>query len=333
MQLIPSKESEGMFYPLKFDPVYKEIIWGGRNIERHFKRNIPPGNIAESWELCCREDGMSIVNNGIFKSKSLHDLIEEHGEKILGTRVCEKYGLNFPLLIKIIDANDKLSVQVHPDDRYAHTIGERNGKSEMWYILDAKKDARLIYGLKKGMTKEKFIDAIRNGKVYDTLNQIPVKTGDFLYIPAGTVHAILDGILIAEIQQNSNTTFRIYDYDRIDANGKKRQLHVDRALDVINFDFDNSPNTAEVTYDGNNSIKGILKSDYFCTDEISIKDQYNSATDGTSFISMIIIEGCGEIISGGISEKIVSGETLLLPAALGSYIIKGNLKLLTSYIL
>ncbi len=327
------KEDGDMFYPLKFNPVYKKVIWGGRNIEKHFKRNLPEGKIGESWELSCRKEGMSIVKNGIFKGRYLYDLVSEYKEKILGDNVCQKYGFNFPLLIKIIDANDKLSVQVHPDDKYAKAMGEKNGKSEMWYIIDAKKDAKLIYGLKKGITKEKFIDAIKNKKVGDTLNQVSVKPGDFLYIPAGTVHAILEGILIAEIQQSSNTTFRIYDYDRRDINGNMRELHIDKALDVINFNFNNELISSEAKYEGKNSIKKLVKSQYFCTDEIKIQDQYKSSTNGSTFISVMVIEGCGKIACEGASEDVVPGDTLLLPASLGDYSIEGNLKILTSYIL
>jgi mannose-6-phosphate isomerase len=169
---------------------------------------------------------MSIIANGVYKGQSLLSLLETNREAILGTNVCERYGTLFPVLIKIIDADDRLSVQVHPDDVYAVQHGEKNGKNEIWYVIDAKKDAKLIYGLKEGTTKEKFMCAVEENEIGTILKEISVKAGDAIYIPAGTVHAILSGILIAEIQQNSNTTYRIYDWDRVDLNGNKRELNI-----------------------------------------------------------------------------------------------------------
>lgn len=322
-----------MLYPFKFKPIYKEILWGGRNIEKYFKRNIPDGHIAESWELSCRDDGMSIIRNGELAGLDLWSLILKYKEQVLGTLVYEKYGLYFPILVKIIDANDRLSVQVHPDDNYAKSAGERNGKNEAWYIIDAKEDARLIYGLKGCITKEAFIDAYSNGKICESLNEVCVKPGDCLYIPAGTVHAILQGILIAEIQQNSNTTYRIYDWDRCDSHGNKRELHIDKALDVINFSSSTKiKRDFDIVYNGNSSIKKIVQSEFFNIDEITIADEYSKVMPDSTFISLLNIWGSGCIYWNGGEEKIDAGDTLLLPASLRNFKIKGKLRLLSTYI-
>lgn len=323
-----------MLYPFKFNPIYKEILWGGKRIGEYFDREIPSGNIAESWELSCRDDGMSVIRNGEYSGTELSKLICEYKEQILGTKIYEKYGLYFPLLVKIIDANDKLSVQVHPDDEYAKLIGENNGKNEMWYILDAKDDAKLIYGLKQNISREDFVNAIKNGTVGDTLNEVRVKAGDCLYIPSGTVHAILEDILIAEIQQNSNTTFRIFDWNRTDKHGNKRELHIEKALDIINFDTNElEKNTrfkeiCNLTDNINQKIK-LIESEYFNADEININDKYISTVSEDAFMIIMNISGSGKIHWENGSEIINKGDTLLLPACLGKFEIEGSLKMLS----
>lgn len=316
-------------YPFNFQPVYKQIIWGGSNIQEYFKRKVPFDKVAESWELCCRKDGMSIITNGEFAGRTLQNMIDKFGPKLLGTDVSKKYGENFPLLIKIIDANDRLSIQVHPDDIYAKQVGEQNGKNELWYVIDAKKDARLIYGLKKGVTKDLFSAAVLNGHIDETLQEISVKPGDVIYIPAGTVHAILDGILIVEIQQNSNTTYRIHDWDRVDAAGKKRELHICQALDVINFGVCCQPSQGTVTVKTNcYTNKAMLRSDFFCIDELTLNGEYNSQTNGRTFIILINLQGSGKLTYDGKFIDLNPGETVFIPANLGRFNITGNQKLL-----
>ena len=325
-----------MLYPFKFNPIYKEILWGGRRIGEYFDRSIPDGNIAESWELSYRDDGMSVISNGDYRGTELSKLICEYKEQILGTKIYEKYGLYFPLLVKIIDANDRLSVQVHPDDEYAKLIGENNGKNEMWYILDAKDEAKLIYGLKQNISHEDFVNAIKNGTVGDTLNEVHVKAGDCLYIPSGTVHAILEDILIAEIQQNSNTTFRIFDWDRTDKHGNKRELHIEKALDVINFDTNELGKNAKfkeicnLTDNSNKKIK-LIESEYFNVDEININDRYISTVSEDAFMIIMNISGSGKIHWENGSDTINKGDTLLLPACLGKFKIDGSMKILSIY--
>jgi mannose-6-phosphate isomerase len=272
---------------------------------------------------------MSIVTNGDFAGRTLQSLIEEFGEELLGTEVQKKYGDLFPLLIKIIDANDKLSVQVHPDDAYARQIGEQNGKNELWYIIDAKKDAKLIYGLKKEVTKQQFETAVLEKQIDKTLNEISVKPGDVIYIPAGTVHAILDGILIAEIQQNSNTTYRIYDWGRLDSKGKGRELHIRQALDVINFGTFPQLEQVGITEKSDDYInKAMLRSEFFNVDELTLKGKYVTHTDGQTFIVIMCLQGSGRLdyIDGSI--EISLGETVLIPANLGEFSITGDQKLL-----
>ena len=320
-----------MLYPLKFDPIYKQIIWGGTNISRFFCRDIPLDHVAESWELCCRKDGTSIVSAGVLKGMSLRGLILKYKGKLMGNNVYKKFGTRFPIFIKIIDANEDLSVQVHPDDAYARADGEENGKNELWYILEAKENARLVYGVRKDETKEDFIKAVSENTVEQTLNMADAESGDVFYVPAGKVHAILGGILIAEIQQNSNTTYRIYDWGRVDENGKGRTLDTLKALDVIDFHSKNQLDRCPQTENNRNySSNAILRSEYFNIDKINVRHTYISATN-EDFIILMCIEGCGMIFYEGGACGITSGETVLFPACIGKFVIDGTMTLLSIY--
>lgn len=317
-----------MLYPLKFNPIYKEIIWGGRNISEYFGRKTPFDKTAESWEICERPEGMSVVSGGALSGRRLDDIISEYGEKLLGKNCAAKYKNKFPLLIKIIDANDRLSVQVHPDDAYAIKNGEENGKNELWYIIAAKPDAKLIYGLKSGIGKEEFANAISLGSVSGTLRTVPVKAGDALYIPAGTVHAILDGILIAEIQQNSNTTYRIYDWDRVGKDGKPRELHIKKAMDVINFSFKGEPRNDKAE----NARRKILRSGFFNIDEVDNDGKTEFNADGSTFFIIMNFDSPVTVNYAGGKTRLDKGDTVLIPACLGKYEIEGRSKLLLSWI-
>jgi mannose-6-phosphate isomerase len=276
---------------------------------------------------------MSIVSNGFLKGSTLDKIIDEYKDALLGCNVYNSSYLNFPLLVKIIDANDKLSVQVHPGDNYEGLEQGESGKTEMWYIIDAKPNASLIYGLKNSITKKDFLRAIADKNINSTLKMVPVKPGDSLYIPAGTVHAILDGILIAEIQQNSNTTYRVYDWDRVGKDGKSRELHLDKALDVIHFGAQNHLEAQCETkgYTGY-TIKVLSKSKYFTVDELNISGIYRSLTDGSRFFIYMVIEGAGTIKYENGQLDISKGETLMIPASLGEYEITGNIKALKTYL-
>lgn len=320
-----------MLYPLKFDPIYKQIVWGGTNISRIFHRNIPLDNVAESWELCCRHDGTSVVSSGVLKGISLSALILKYTDKLMGMKTYQKFGAHFPLLIKIIDANENLSVQVHPGDAYAKANGEDSGKNELWYILDAEVDAQIVYGVKKDESKEKFKKAILENKIEQVLSMEDVKLGDVFFVPAGKVHAILGGILIAEIQQNSNTTYRIYDWGRVDKDGRSRTLNTAEALDVIDF---NSPNQREIcppiADNKDYNTDAVLRSEYFNIDRISVHSSFISATV-SSFIVLMCMKGDGAIIYDGGSCSLIFGETVLLPACIGKFTIDGIMTLLSIY--
>lgn len=320
-----------MLYPLKFEPIYKQILWGGKNISSYFHRDIPLSQVAESWELCCRDDGTSIVSNGVLKGTTLQGVILLNREKLLGDKVYQKFGATFPLLIKIIDASENLSVQVHPDDAYARDNGEKGGKSELWYVLDAKENAKLVYGIKKSESKEDFLKAVSKNKTEQVLNVVSAKAGDVFYVPAGKVHAILDGILIAEIQQNCNTTYRIYDWGRVDKDGKSRELHTSKALDVIDFQSNNKPESYSETVNKKDfRTDAILRSEFFNVDKINVHHRYIGTTKG-SFIILMCIQGEGEIMDNSGTIKINLGETILLPACLGKFTIYGNMTLLSIF--
>lgn len=307
-----------MLYPLKCNPVYKQKIWGGQTISSHFHREIPPGKIGESWELCAREDGMCTVANGPLQGRTLQELIEKYGKNLLGTKVWTQYGASFPLLIKILDANDRLSVQVHPDDAYAKTHGESNGKNEFWYIIDAKPGAELIYGLEDGVTKEILSEAVRRGEIGHCLRRISIHPGNVIDIPAGTVHAILGGILLAEIQQNSNTTYRLYDWDRVDANGQKRPLHIRQALESIHFGQNLLPRVPEkVDQTDTYCLWNILKNAYFRAYKLELDGSYLAQTDETAFIACMVLKGCGSLLSKAGECQLSPGDTVLIPADMG----------------
>lgn len=321
-----------MLYPLKFAPIYKQIVWGGTNISRYFHRDIGLNKVAESWELCCRVDGTSVVSSGKFKGMSLSCLILRYGGKLLGRANSRKFGAHFPLLIKIIDANENLSVQVHPGDAYAESNGQQSGKSEMWYVLAAKKNAEIVYGIKQEETKADFIKAVSENKIVQTLNVEAAKAGDVFYVPAGKVHAILGGVLVAEIQQNSNTTYRIFDWNRVDKAGKGRTLDVAEALDVIDFNTQNQREVCPRIFTSKDfCTDAILRSEYFNIDRIAIHHFYISAwTD--SFLVLMCIKGNGVVSYDGGTCGILLGETILFPACIGAFTIDGDMTLLSIYL-
>lgn len=321
-----------MLYPLKFKPVYKDYIWGGRNLEK-LNKVLPEGKIAESWEIACHKDGMSIVCNGNLAGSTLEEIISKYSEEILGHKINNKN--KFPLLAKFIDANDWLSVQVHPDDDYArvHENGE-NGKSEMWYIISAKPGSKLVYGLKQGINKETFLEKIKANNIENCLNFIEVSEGDIIDIPPGMIHAIGGGIVLAEIQQSSNITYRVYDYDRVDKNGNKRELHINKAIEVVSI---NSPVTTKTefkkdTINENCTRERKISNKYFKVDLYNIDGSITETTDGSKFYIYMIVEGEGQLKyrDGFINIKL--GDSIFIPASLGDYNIKGNLKTLKAYV-
>lgn len=324
-----------MLYPLKFNPVYKSYLWGGRNLQR-FGKHLPEGVVAESWEISCHPNGVSVISNGEYAGTPLTGLIADFGVQVIGTALPTQYLAKFPLLVKLIDANDKLSVQVHPDDAYAqaHENGEL-GKNEMWYILEAKPGAELIYDVRPGVTKEDFARAVAQGTIESCLKKLPVSSGDVVNIPAGMVHAIGAGIILAEIQQNSDTTYRVYDYDRTDANGVKRPLHIEKALEVIDFNSRNRLEKAPgLTIQPNQDTKRkiLVANRYFAVELDTIRGMSEEIADGSKFYIYFVTEGTGEIHYQKNTLPVTRGESVLIPAALGPYTIKGDLQVLKAFV-
>ncbi|HBE77627.1 MAG TPA: mannose-6-phosphate isomerase [Firmicutes bacterium] len=324
-----------MLYPLKFQPVFKDYIWGGRNLEQ-FGKKLPPGNVAESWEISCHPNGISIVSNGEFTGQSLPELIGKFGRQLVGTALPEKDVATFPLLIKLIDANDKLSVQVHPDDSYAltHEHGEL-GKNEMWHILSAKPGAKLIYDVLPGTNLEIFSQAVKDNHIGDYLKSVEVFAGDTLNIPAGLIHAIGEGIVLAEIQQNSDTTYRVFDYNRVDKNRQSRPLHVEKAKEVIDFAHSGRPEKMTgltVTINREGSKKYLIANKYFSVELLDVHGSIVENADGSKFYIYLLTEGEARLDFQGGRTSVTRGESLLVPASMGDYRFEGCFKALKTYV-
>jgi mannose-6-phosphate isomerase len=308
-------------YPIKFENLYYERIWGGRDLEK-LRGNLPEGNIGESWDIACHKNGVGIIENGELKGTSFKELIEKFGEKVVGRKIDRD---NFPLLIKLINAKDKLSVQVHPNDEYAARVEKDLGKTEAWYVVDAEEGASLVVGT-KDCNKEIFKKAIENGNLDRYLNKIPVKKGEMYYVKSGLVHAICEGVTIAEIQQSSDTTYRVYDYNR------GREIHVDKALDVIDFSL-KSENIKGITYKEDGYDKTILcLSEFFTIQKYEVKTKVNECSDKDRFYLFTCVDGEGKIKASGYELEIKFGDSILIPAYLGEYVLEGNFTLLKSYV-
>lgn len=308
-------------YPIKFENLYYERIWGGKDF-KNFRNNVPEGVIGESWDIACHKNGTGKVENGELKGKTFSEVIDIYGEKVLGKNI--KKG-EFPLLIKLISAEDKLSVQVHPDDEYAKRVEYDSGKTEAWYVVDAADGASLIVGT-KDCDKETFKKAIEEGNLDKYLNKIPVKKGDFFYVQSGLVHAICEGVLIAEIQQSSDTTYRVYDYNR------GREIHVEKALDVINFSL-KGENTTGITVKKSGYEKTYLcLGEYFTIQKYKVNKCAKEKSDEDRFYLFTCVDGNGSIRYSGGEEKINLGDSIFIPSTLGDYELIGDFTLLKSYV-
>ncbi|MFR5876538.1 MAG: type I phosphomannose isomerase catalytic subunit [Eubacterium sp.] len=314
---------------LKLKPVFKDYIWGGNRLKKDYGFETGFDKTAEGWMLACHKDGMNTIDGGKFNGIRLDEIIEKEGlEKFAGTNAL-KYPY-FPVLIKLIDAYDNLSVQVHPDDEYARRVENEFGKTEIWYVLDAVDDAELIYGFKNQITKEEFKESIKNGTLLDKLNCVRVKKGDLFFIEAGTVHAIGKGALIAEIQQNSNCTYRVYDYGRVGKDGKPRELHINKAVDVSNTvppKYDIKPLGDEIQNDGYVS-QALTKCDLFAVNRYKVDKSVKLTADKKSFNHLLVIDGNGKI-DGRIAKK---GDSYFIPAGYGEYTVSGKIEFLTTKI-
>lgn len=302
---------------LKLKPSCKDYIWGGHRLAEEYGKEYDGDVLAESWELSCHPDGPSFITNGVHAGKTLQQYIDEVGKDVLGSH-CRRFK-DFPILIKFIDARDNLSIQVHPDNRYALRNEGQYGKTEMWYVVDAGKEAFLYYGFRKEISKEEFARRIEEDTLLEVLNAVPVHKGDVLFIESGTIHAIGKDILIAEIQQNSNVTYRVYDYGRVGKDGKKRDLHIEKALAVTN--------RVPIIRD-NSSYPHVADCDYFTVDKLNLDGRFMKRMEGNvsdiSFAGILILDGEGKISSGGEILTYRKGDSFFLPAGSGSYQVEGS---------
>ena len=316
-----------MLKPIKLVPEFKEIIWGGNKLKTDYNKVSDLNNIAESWELTVRDDGMNIIADGEFAGLTMQEYIDKNGFEVVTNKELDR----FPLLIKFIDAEDNLSIQVHPDDEYGLLKANSLGKTEMWYVIDAKPGAKLVYGLKPGCDVKSLGEAISNGTVEDQLNYVNVKKGDVFFIPSGLVHAIGAGILLAEIQQNSNITYRVYDYNRLGKDGKPRELHVTDALNVI-------VNRSEYEIDKIRYSKGektstcLASCEFFTVDKYDIDGEKVFSTNVESFNSVLCLDGNAEITYKNEKFPLVKGDSYFIPANMGDYSIEGKAQVIVSKI-
>lgn len=305
---------------VKLKPAFKSYLWGGHRLKEEFSKNFTDDKVAETWELSMHEDGPSVVISGNDAGLTLKEYVDKKGKDILG-----KNGNAFdffPILVKFIDAAQDLSIQVHPNDDYALEHEGEYGKNEMWYILDAKEDAFIYYGTNKEISQEAFKSAIENNEVLETLNQVPVKAGDVIYVEAGTIHAIGEGILLCEVQQNSNTTYRVYDFNRKDKDGNLRDLHIEQAIEVSKLsplDSDFSPR-GEVVEENGLESQLLLKTPYFETSSLTITQDSFIEVDDTSFVGLICLEGNVSVDDLTLDK----GETAFVEANSNKVLLSGN---------
>ena len=305
---------------LKLKPTFKDYIWGGDRLRTQFGKQSDLSRIAESWELSCHKDGLSTISGGEYDGRSLAEYLSEYPEA-LGTKIPDG---EMPVLIKLIDAKDNLSIQVHPDDSYAQRVEGQQGKTEMWYIVDCGKEAFLYYGVSNEVTSEEFKEHIKNNTILDILNKVPVKPGDVFFIPSGTIHAICSDILICEVQQNSNVTYRVYDYDRKGADGKTRELHIDKAAEVADL----YPSVPQGNLEGNI----LAKCDYFTVEKIKCFDKLIIQLADDSFRSLIILSGEGTIELDGCITRFSKGDSVFVPAQNAEAVLRGSFEAILSYV-
>ncbi len=316
-------------YPLVLKPAVKDYLWGGNRLKSEFGYETESEIAAEAWVLSCHKDGADIVTNGELAGKTLSEVLDIWGNAALGEKAAEfSY---FPLLVKLIDAKDKLSVQVHPDDTYALANEGEFGKTEMWYVVDCDEGAELIYGFKKAVSKAEFESRIKDNTLEEICNYVPVKKGDVFFISAGTLHAIGKGILIAEVQQNSNTTYRVSDYGRLGADGKPRALHIEKALDVTKCEEPDMPygqvgNLTETDY---GVVRRLATCNLFTADLVKLNGK-TTLKNAQSFISLLCLEGEAVLAFGDTNISVAKGSSVFVPAGF-EVEISGTAEILLSY--
>lgn len=306
---------------LKLTPATKDYLWGGTRLIKEYGKANNGDKLAETWELSCHPDGLCTIEEGKCNGKTLKEYIDIVGKDVLGSK-CQSMEY-FPLLIKFIDAKDDLSIQVHPSDEYALKYEGQYGKTEMWYIMDCQPSAFIYYGFKENITNEEFAQRIQNKTLLEVLNKVEVKKGDVFFIEPGTIHAIGGGNLIAEIQQNSNVTYRVYDYGRVGADGKERELHIDKAKAVTKC---TPPKQA---YDFGSHL---VSCDYFTVDKYTLSEttvnKISGTVDSTSFASVLVLEGAGTIKAGEEVMEVKKGDSIFMEADTGYFEVEGNLEML-----
>lgn len=317
--------------PIFMNPIYKDYIWGGTRLkDKYNKTGSDKEIIAETWEISTNKNGKSLVKNkNDYYYNNLDEIFQDDNvkEKIFGTK-CRNLK-EFPLLVKFIDATNNLSVQVHPGDEYAKKHENSLGKTEMWYVLDCEENAKLVCGMKNDVKQSDVENIIRNNQIKNSINYIDIKKGDLIYIPAGTIHAILAGALICEVQQNCDLTYRVYDWDRIDKNGNKRELHIEKAIDVIDVESKYSIKNIENIDD---SICKVLSTPYFNVQIINVKTSIKLQSNKDTFYAMNVLEGNGKIKVDKKEYTIYKGDSFIIPATLGDFCIDGEVKIINSYI-
>ncbi|MBU2919713.1 class I mannose-6-phosphate isomerase [Winogradskyella psychrotolerans] len=318
-------------YPLKFQPILKDKIWGGEKLNQYLNKDSKSKKLGESWEVSAVPGDVSIVSNGELKGKSLQELLGIYKSELLGEKNWKRFGEEFPLLIKFIDAKENLSIQLHPNDELAKKRHNSFGKTEMWYVMQADKDANLIVGFKDKIDKETYLKHLEAKTLTDILNFDKVKEGDTYLIEAGRVHAIGAGVLLAEIQQTSDVTYRVYDWGRLDSEGNARKLHKDNAIDAFDFEMKND---FRIDYKKQkNASNIIINCPFFTTNFITIDSEIKKQNTYDSFIIYMCVDGDVEILTDNSLNSISKGETLLIPAHIKSFKLKSNSgKLLEVYV-
>lgn len=316
--------------PIVFKPFFKTVLWGGNKICAYKKIPQTGDNIGESWEISTLPGFETEISEGVYKGLNLNDLIDKFGENLLGKKVVKKYGLKFPLLIKFIDARDNLSVQVHPDDNMAMRRHGTLGKTEMWYVIQSDKDARIYVGLNTVMTPQEYEERVKNGTFAETLLSHESNPGDVFFLPGGRVHSIGAGNLLAEIQESCDITYRIYDFERKDSNGNLRELHIEQAKEAIDFNIHNNykiPHTKQTE----ESVE-LVTCEHFKTHRLLINGEKELLIDDSSFVVLICIEGDVSVSAKDGEIKLTAGHTALIPANAGKINIKGQATILSASI-
>lgn len=320
--------------PLKMQPVFKHHLWGGTAFKDIYGKYSGDETASEAWEISAHKNGTSIVANGDFAGEPFTKVIDRLGRLVLGDYVMQKYNGEFPLLVKLLDCNSKLSVQVHPNDEYAQAHAGEFGKTEMWYILYAKPGAKLVYGFREDTNRNEVQKAVDDNTLCDMLNFVDVQAGDTFFVDAGIVHALYEGILIAEIQQSSDTTYRLFDHNRNGIDGKPRQLHISQSLDVVSYKSSKGMEKvlAQPVKLGENTVELLAECEQFVTERYGIKEKIVFESKKQTFDTLIFYDGNARIEYEGGSIEVKMGDSVVIPAYLGAYIIVGACSFLKSFV-